>query len=175
MTEKTAAFQVRSSGYGRAGFVVIRKRPWHGTPLEGYGSMPMQPVGCIQCWSTAAMLLVTTPSWHSGGPTPTVCDRLCVRGAPWSAAYRLHGQLTGAFLWRPVWRSSQKTDQFRLNPTQNCAPARRCNRVSSVNHLALGKCSGITRHATIPMGFSRMRTIHHPHPAHIQPTIAMTN
>ena len=45
-----------------------------------------------------------------------------VRGAPWSAANRLHGQRTGAFSWRPVLSLSRKTDQFRLDPTQNCAP-----------------------------------------------------
>ena len=45
-----------------------------------------------------------------------------VRGAPWSAANRLHGQRTGAFSWRPVLGLSRKTDQFRLDPTQNCAP-----------------------------------------------------
>ena len=52
-----------------------------------------------------------------------------VRGAPWSAANRLHGQRTGVFLWRPVLGLSRKTDQFRLNPTQNCAPGWWCDRV----------------------------------------------
>ena len=47
---------------------------------------------------------------------------VCVRGAPWSAANRLHGQRTGAFSWRPVLGLSRKTYQFRLDPTQNCAP-----------------------------------------------------
>ena len=28
----------------------------------------------------------------------------------------------GAFSWRPVLDLSRKTDQFRLDPTQNCAP-----------------------------------------------------
>ena len=49
-------------------------------------------------------------------------ERRCVRGAPWSAGNRLHGQRTGAFSWRPVLGLSRKTDQFRLDPTQNCAP-----------------------------------------------------
>ena len=52
-----------------------------------------------------------------------------VRGAPWSAANRLHGQRTGAFSWRPVLGLSRKPDQFRLDPTQNCAPGWWCDRV----------------------------------------------
>ena len=59
-------------------------------------------------------------------------DEMRVRGAPWSAANRLHGQRTGAFSWRPVLGLSRKTDQFRLDPTQNCAPGWWCDRVSSV-------------------------------------------
>ena len=50
-------------------------------------------------------------------------DRLfAYNGAPWSAANRLHGQRIGAFSWRPVLGLSRKTDQFRLDPTHNCAP-----------------------------------------------------
>ena len=49
-------------------------------------------------------------------------DLMSVRGVPWSVANRLHGQRTGAFSWRPVLGLSRKTDQFRLDPTQNCAP-----------------------------------------------------
>ena len=71
-----------------------------------------------------------------------------VRGAPWSTANRLHGQRTGAFSWRPVLGLSRKTDQFRLDPTQNCAPGWWCDRESSVYHLALEMYSGIFRHAT---------------------------
>ena len=68
-----------------------------------------------------------------------------VRGAPWSAANRLHGQRTGAFSWLPVLGLSRKTDQFRLDPTQNCSPGWWCDRESSVYHLALEMYSGIFR------------------------------
>ena len=64
-------------------------------------------------------------------------DMLRVRGAPWSATNRLHGQRTGAFSWRPVLGLSRKSDQFRFDPTQNCAPGWWCDRESSVYHLAL--------------------------------------
>ena len=70
-------------------------------------------------------------------------NNIMVRGAPWSAANRLHGQRTGAFSWRPVLGLSRKTDQFRLDPTQNCAPGLWCDRESSVYHLALEMYSGI--------------------------------
>ena len=94
----------------------------------------------------------------------------CVRGAPWSAANRLHGQRTGAFSWRPVLGLSRKTDQFRLEPTQNCAPGFWCDRESSFYHLALEMFSGIFRHASNPLAMSRMLTkhqLHHcPHPTH---------
>ena len=56
-------------------------------------------------------------------------NTFCVRGAPWSAANRLHGQRTGAFSWRSVLGLSRKTDQFRLDPTQNGAPGWWCDRV----------------------------------------------
>ena len=62
---------------------------------------------------------------------------MCVRGAPWSAANRLHGQRTGAFSWHPMLGLSRKTNQFRLDPTQNCAPGWWCDRESSVYHLTL--------------------------------------
>ena len=62
----------------------------------------------------------------------TIKHKSYVRGAPWSAAKRLHGQRTGAFSWRPVLGLSRKTDQFRLDPTLNCAPGWWCDRVSSV-------------------------------------------
>ena len=80
--------------------------------------------------------------------TYTQPNTVCVRGAPWSTANRLHGQRTGAFSWRPVLGLSRKTDQFRLDPTQNCAPGWWCDRESSVYHLALEMYSGIFRHAT---------------------------
>ena len=54
---------------------------------------------------------------------------ICVRGSPWNAANRLHGQRTGAFTWRPVLGLSRKTDQFRLDPTQNSAHGRWYDRV----------------------------------------------
>ena len=54
-----------------------------------------------------------------------------IHGAPWSAANRLHGQRTGSFHWHPVLRPSRKTGQFRLDPTQSCAPGRLCDRLSS--------------------------------------------
>ena len=95
---------------------------------------------------------------------------LGVRGAPWSAANRLHGQRTGAFSWRPVLGLSRKTDQFRLDPTQNCAPGWWCDRESSVYHLALEMYSGIFRHTTNHLALSRMPTKHqlhpYPHPTH---------
>ena len=94
----------------------------------------------------------------------------CIRGAPWSAANRLHGQRTGAFSWRPVLGLFRKTDQFRLEPTQNCAPGWWCDLESSVYHLALEMYSGIFRHAINPLALSRMHTKHQlhpcPHPTH---------
>ena len=87
-----------------------------------------------------------------------------VRGAPWSAANRLHGQRTGAFSWRPVLGLSRKTEKFRLDPTQNCAPGLWCDRESSVYHLALEMYSGIFRHA-----LSRMPTKLQLHPC-LHPT-----
>ena len=54
------------------------------------------------------------------------------RGSQWSAANRLHGQRTGAFSWRPVLGLSRKTDQFRFDPTQNCAHGWWSDRVKSV-------------------------------------------
>ena len=98
-----------------------------------------------------------------------------VRGAPWTAAKRLHGQRTGAISWRPVLGFSRKTDQFRLDPTQNCAPGWWCDRESSVYHLALEMYTGIFRHATMrlatcPSCIPNTSSI----PAPIQPTIAMT-
>ena len=81
--------------------------------------------------------------------------------------------------------SRVKTNQFRLHPTQSCALGRRYDRVSSVYHVAHGKCSSISRvlrdtltttiHATGPLGF--VPHAYHPPPnpcPHIQPTIAMT-
>ena len=100
----------------------------------------------------------------------TIIYRPITSGAPWSAANRLHGQRTGAFSWRPVLGLSRKTDQFRLDPIQNCAPGWWCDRESSVYHLALEMYSGIFRHATIPPALSRMLTKHQlhpcPHPTH---------
>ena len=109
-------------------------------------------------------------------PLTVIYSQLCVRGAPWSVAYRLHGQRFGAFSWRPVLRPFQEDDKFRLDPTQNYSPGRRCDRVSSVYHLTLGKCPWHLPacdqppwlcHARIPSTTST--------PAHTQPTIAMTN
>ena len=97
-----------------------------------------------------------------------------IRAAPWSA------QPTDCMDNEPELSLDVKckgmprnTDQFRLNPTQSCAPGRGCDQVSSVYHLTLWKCSGISRHATKPRW---------PCPACIPsttsipaPTIAMTN
>ena len=86
---------------------------------------------------------------------------------PWSTmecSQPLHGQRTGAFSWRPVLGLSRKTDQFRLDPTQNCAPGWWYDRESSVYHLALEMYSGIFRHATNPLALSRMPTKHQLHP-----------
>ena len=88
----------------------------------------------------------------------------CVRGTPWSAANRLYGQRTGAFSWRPVFVLSRKPDQFRLDPTQSCAPGWWCDRESSVYHIALEMYSGISRHATNLLALSRMPTKHQLHP-----------
>ena len=93
---------------------------------------------------------------------------------PWSAANRLHGQRTGAFSWRPVLGLFRKTDQFRLDPSQNCAPGWRCDRESSVYHLALEMYSGIFRHATNPWLCPACLPNTSSIPAPIQPTIAMT-
>ena len=95
-------------------------------------------------------------------------------GAPWSAANRLHGQRTGAFSWRPVFGLSRKTDQFRLDHTQNCAPGWWCDRESSVYHLAHEMYSGILRHATIPWLCPVCLPNTSSIPAPIQLTIAMT-
>ena len=90
----------------------------------------------------------------------------CFLGEPWCAANRPHGH--------PCQGLFMKTDQFRLDPTQSSAHGRRCDWVSSVYHLALVKCSGISQHATIlhctaciPSSTSI--------PAPTQPTIAMTH
>ena len=41
-------------------------------------------------------------------PPDVLQQNPCVRGAPWSAANRLHGQRTGAFSWRPVLGLSRR-------------------------------------------------------------------
>ena len=84
-----------------------------------------------------------------------------IRGAPWSAVNRLHGKRTGAFSWRPVLGLSRKTDQLRLDPTQNCAPGWWCDRESSVYHLALEMYSGIFRHVAYQTPAPSL-----PHPIH---------
>ena len=87
----------------------------------------------------SVMLLLSLLSYHGRlvitlerARAVALVARVSVRGAPWSAANRLHGQRTGAFSWRPVLGLSRKTDQFRLDPTQNCAPGWWCDRMSSV-------------------------------------------
>ena len=72
----------------------------------------------LEAWTTEASGLFACSLFACVSQT----SRESVRGAPWSAANRLHGQRTGAFSWRPVLGLSRKTDQFRLDPTQNCAP-----------------------------------------------------
>ena len=69
----------------------------------------------------------------------------------------------------------KKTGKFRLDLTLSCAPGRRCDRVSSVCHLALWKCSGISSKCDNPPGCLACipSTINIPDP--IKPTIAMTN
>ena len=94
---------------------------------------------------------------------------LCVRGTPWNAANRLHGQRTGALSWRPVLGLSRKTDQFRFDPTQNCAPGWWCDRESSVYHLTVEMYYGIFRHASKPLAVSCMLTKHQLHPC-LHPT-----
>ena len=67
----------------------------------------------------------------------------------------------------------KKNDKFSLKTTQSCTPGSRCNLVSSMYHLALGKFSGISRHATnrYPGFISSTTSIS----THTQPTIATTN
>ena len=101
-------------------------------------------------------------------------SKFSVRGAPWSAANWLHGQRTGTFSWRPVLGLSWKADQFRLDPTQNCAPGWWCDRESSFYHLAIEMYSGIFRHATNPLDCPACLPITSSIHAPIQPTIAMT-
>ena len=69
----------------------------------------------------------------------------------------------------------RKTEQFRFNPTHSCALGRRCDRVSTVHHLALGKSSGISKLVTNPSRLCQARlqtttSIPAPHPI-----ITMTN
>ena len=86
---------------------------------------------------------------------------------PWSVANQLQGLTTGAFSCQDL---PLTTDQLRLDPTESCAPGRRCDRVASVCHLALCMFFGISRHATNPPGLSRMHTNNHhhscPHPTY---------
>ena len=69
----------------------------------------------------------------------------------------------------------RKTDQFRLNLTQSFAPGWQCDRVPSLYHLALGNCSGISKHATktqiFPVCIPSSTSI----PAPNKPTMTMTN
>ena len=62
----------------------------------------------------------------------------------------------------------RKTDQFRLDPTQSCAPGLRCDLVSSAYHLALWKCTGISRYSTNPRLCSACKpsTTSNPAPTH---------
>ena len=92
---------------------------------------------------------------------------------PWS---KLEGSITAAFTWISVLRPSGKTDQFRLNPIQSCAPRRRCDRVSSASpprtrdvlrHLLTCDQSSCLFHARLPTITSI--------PAPTQTNIAMTN
>ena len=62
--------------------------------------------------------------------------------------------------------------QFRLEPTKSSAPGRRCDRVSSVYHLSLGKCSNMRPTTRLcPACIPSTTSIHAP----TQPTTAMTN
>ena len=91
-------------------------------------------------------------------------QQLHVNGAPWSAAYQLNGQWTGAISWRAVLRPSRKTYQFRLDPTQSCAPGGRCNRMSSVYHHALGNSPVSPDMRPTPLALTHMHNINHLHP-----------
>ena len=127
------------------------------------------------CWNTPSVRgtrvqsLQHTSATQHGGWKPLHC----VRGAPSIAANRLHGQRIGAFSRRPVWRLTRKTDKLRLDSTKSCVPGRWDDWVTSVRHLALGMCSGISRIATNLIGFvshayypptsSMTQTTHHSH------------
>ena len=87
--------------------------------------IPLQHTLSISC--KQIFLLVVTVS--------IMAHLLCDRGAPWSAANRLIGQRIVPDLSSgiPCFGFSRMTDQFRLYPTQSCAPVRRCDWVSSVS------------------------------------------
>ena len=69
---------------------------------------------------------------------------------------------------------STKTDHFRLNPTQSCALRRRCDRVSSMYHLALGSAPAAADMRPTPWFspafISSTSSIHAP----IKPTLSTT-
>ena len=115
--------------------------------------------------------------------TPFIHHNISVHGAPLSAANRLHGQRTGGFSWRPVLRLScgRPTNScltllsyyvhityirsYYVHTFQSYAPERWCDRLSSVYHLALGKCSGNGPTCDQPLlALSGMHTNHHLHP-----------
>ena len=55
---------------------------------------------------------------------------------------------TGTFCGVPCYGHHRKIDQFRFKRIQGCASGRRCDRMSSLYHLALEMCSDISLHAT---------------------------
>ena len=71
---------------------------------------------------------------------------------------------TGISRGAPCEGLPRLTDQFRLDPIKYCALGFRCDRESSVYHVALEKCSGISRYATNPLFLSRMHAIYRLHP-----------
>ena len=89
---------------------------------------------------------------------------ICFLGAPWSTANGCMDNEPHPSRGILFTSLSRKTDHFRPDHTMSCAPGRRCERVSSVYHLVLEKCSGISRPAANLLGFVP-HTYQPPHPS----------
>ena len=90
---------------------------------------------------------------------------ISVLESPWNVANRLHEQRTGALSWRPVLRPSK---EHRPIPTRPYLELRTwkggVNGCHHCLHLALGKCSGISRHPSNLLA-SISHSCHSPPPA----------
>ena len=104
-------------------------------------------------------------------PPTTVATTTFVRGAPWSAANRLHRQRTEAFSWRHVLRHFLED---RPIPALPYPELRTWTEVRSGAISVFTSCSGNAPASPdmrpTPLALSRMLTDHHlhpyPHPTH---------